>query len=191
MTSRNRTRLGAAALAVVGLGVSSVALGLPWDTDMADGQQQKAYSFEMRQLPEGAVSQPSTSMNRFVANAVRQTPEGDALTNRLEITDQTLATGKAMYGIYCTPCHGDGVTLGPVSALFPGVAKLAGPSSLLSGFTDGYVYLTIRNGGLRMPAYGWAMSEEEMWSVVSFIRTFDNAAIKGSVPASPAPAEAP
>lgn len=194
MPSRNRSRLSAIVLTVIGLGVSSVALGLPWDTDMADGQQRKGYSLEMRQLPDGTVSQPNgVNGNHFTPNFVRRTPEADALTNPIETNDASLARGKQMFGIYCTPCHGDGVQLGPVAqpGRFAGVAVLAGPAGVLPGLSDGHVYLTIRDGGDRMPNYGWAMSDDEMWSVVSYVRTLDNGARKGSNTVTPAPAENP
>ncbi|MEQ1503498.1 MAG: c-type cytochrome [Myxococcota bacterium] len=177
-----RSRLIAAALAALGLTVSSVALGLPWDVDMADGQQVKGYSMDMRQLPEGTVAQPSrTSPKGFAPNFVRGTPEADALTNPLAADEATLGRGKQMYGVYCTPCHGDGTNLGPVAASaqnprrLPGVMVLGGPTGILKARNDGYVYLTIRNGGMVMPTYGWAMSDEEIWSVVSYVRTLPNA----------------
>jgi mono/diheme cytochrome c family protein len=193
---RSRTRLSAIVLAVVGLGVSSVALGLPWDTDMADGQQRKGYSFEMKAPPEGAIAQPDALTGaRFVPTFERKSPEALALVNPLPADDATVAQGKHMYEVYCAPCHGNGVQLGPVAqpGRFSGVAVLAGAAGVLPGLADGTVYLTIRNGGDRMPSYEWAMSDEEMWSVVSYVRTLDGAARKGaeSVTPAPAPAEAP
>src|SRR3954471_14603714 len=103
-------------VAVAGLGLSSVALGLPWDVDMANGQQRKGYSFDMQPLPDGVVAQPAiTSPKGFAQNYVKGTPEAEALTNPFPSNDATVATGKKMFGTYCTPCHGDGVNLGPIS----------------------------------------------------------------------------
>lgn len=193
-STRNRWLAGGLALAA--LGTSSAALGLPWDVDMADGQQRKGYSFDMPQLPEGVVAQPAlTSPKGFAPNFVRGTPEGDALVNPMQDGEATRATGKQMFGVYCAPCHGaDGATLGPVAqpGRFEGVVPLAGPAATTKTRTDGYIYLTIRNGGDRMPPYGWAMSEEEMWSVVTFIRTLDNAGPGPGAPGSaPSPTPAP
>ena len=36
--------------------------------------------------------------------------------------------------------------------------------------SDGYIYLTIRNGSAIMPRHGYMMSDQEMWSVVRYIR---------------------
>ncbi len=87
-----------------------------------------------------------------------------------------------MYNIYCTPCHGaDGIELGPVAASagapdrFGGIVQLAGPNGVASGRDDNWIYLTIRNGGSLMPAYGHTMSDEEMWSIVYHVRTLEDA----------------
>ena len=81
-----------------------------------------------------------------------------------------------MYNIYCTPCHGDGETVGPVGepGRFPGVVSLAGAAGVAKLRTDGWIYLTIRNGGAIMPYYGWAMSDDEIWATVHYIRTMPN-----------------
>ena len=110
---------------------------------------------------------------------LRTSPEGQALVSPYPSDDAQLALGEQMFGIYCTPCHGvDGVHLGPVAApgRLPGVVPLAGPAGVAHLRTDGWIYLTIRNGGAVMPTYGWAMSDKEMWSVVAYVRTLENAA---------------
>ncbi len=160
-----------AAVVAAALAASSVAFGLPWDVDMADSQAKDGYSIEMHGLPEGVVAQPQLVTPRpQVANFERGTPEGNALTNPYP---KNVEGGEKMYNIYCYPCHGDGVELGPVAqpGRFPGVVALAGDAGVLKARNDGWVYLTIRNGGAIMPNYGWAMSDTEMWSIVDYVRT--------------------
>lgn len=175
----SKARLLAAALAVVALGASSVALGLPWDIDMADGQAKKAYARDMNGLPAEVVAQASPlSPMPFVQNHKRGSAEGEALVNPLPADAATLARGKAMYNVYCTPCHGaDGINLGAVAqpGRLPGVVPLAGPAGVAKFRSDGWIYLTIRNGGAVMPSYGWAMSEDEIWSTVAYTRTLSDA----------------
>src|SRR5262245_38973153 len=108
----SRRRAAMIGVAVAGLGLSGVALGLPWDVDMSNGQQRKGYSFDMQPLPDGVVAQPAiTSPKGFAQDYVRGSPEGEALANPLPASDPTIATGKKMFTTYCQPCHGDGVTL--------------------------------------------------------------------------------
>lgn len=164
------------ALVCVGLGVgTTAAFGLPWDTDMANNQTIKAFEREMASPPAGSVAQPNLLTPRTQAvNYDRLTPEGMAVTSPIPITEQSVAKGKEMYEIYCLPCHGHGSQLGPVGVTstpprFIGVIPLL--PSILGARTDGYLYLTIRNGGVIMPSYGWAMDETERWSVVHYLRS--------------------
>jgi mono/diheme cytochrome c family protein len=166
--------------AVAILGVSTAAIGLPWDIDMADTQIVKAYEQRMSGPVDGTVAQPHLlTPEPQVQNFTRTSPEGQALTSPYDADERQLAMGARMYGIYCTPCHGaDGVNLGQVAqpGRLPGVVPLAGPAGVARLRTDGWIYLTIRNGGAVMPTYGWAMSDEEMWAVVRHVRTLADAA---------------
>ncbi|MCB9685656.1 MAG: cytochrome c [Alphaproteobacteria bacterium] len=159
--------------------VATAAFGLPWDIDMADSQTTKGYERDMGTLPDGVVAQPSVeSPKTHVTNFKRGSPEGQALVNPLAQGPETLARGEKMYQTYCSPCHGkDGANLGPVAqpGRVPGVVPLAGAAGVAKLRTDGWLYLTIRNGGAVMPPYDWALSDQEMWSIVSYVRTLNNA----------------
>jgi len=186
---RRSTVLGAGLLSLSFL-VSSVALGIPWDIDMVDGQAKKAYAHDMEGLPVGVVAQPHLlSPVGFAPNFVRGTPEADALQAPFAATPDKLELGKEMYGIYCTPCHGDGATLGPVAepGRFPAVVKLSGKDGMLNKRSDGHVYLTIRNGSAIMPYFSWAMTDTEMWSIVHYLRQLPDS--KHIPPAPPAEEE--
>lgn len=187
----NRSRLFALAGAVGLLGVAGTASGLPWDVDMADGQAKKAYSRQMEAPAEGTVSQASVVTpigpgrspdGEVVLNYVRGSKEGQALTNPYT---SDLETGEHMYNVYCTPCHADGAGLGPVAQRgYPGVQLLSGPTGVVKDRVDGWLYLTIRNGGGLMPSYGWAMADHEMWAVVEYLRTLPEAAYVPPAPLS-------
>lgn len=162
------------------LAASGTAIAFPWDTDMANSASYKAYERPMRGIPAGVVAQDNVlTPVGFSPNYDRMTAEGKALKNPTPANEATLAKGQKMFGIYCTPCHGDGVTLGPVgdptAMRFPAVVQLAGKGGVAQARTDGQIYLTIRNGGVIMPHYGWAMNDEEMWSIVRYVRTLPNA----------------
>jgi cytochrome c5 len=183
-------------LVAAGLLASPAAWALPWNIDLTDSETVKAYEQAMRPLPEGVVAQPNVlTPIGYTRNYSRGTPEGDALTNPYPVDDAFAAVGEKMYGVYCTPCHGDGVNLGPVVAKgYPTVAKLGGETGRLKALQDGQVYLTIRNGFQTMPSYGWAMNDREAWAVVSWMRKgiADAAAPGTAAPAAPAaPATTP
>jgi mono/diheme cytochrome c family protein len=193
LSPRSRVRTGVLALGVVVLATSTVALGLPWDIDMSDGQQVKAYEQDMGTLPEGVVSQPQfnaamTARSTYAPNYPRASEAAEALVNPLDGGADTVATGKQMFTTYCAPCHGDGVNLGAVAGAppnrMPGVSVLAGPNGVARTRSDGYIYTTIRNGGNVMPSYGWAMNDREIWSTVAYVRTMDNAAYAPPAPSA-------
>lgn len=163
------------ALVAGGLGLSTPALALPWNIDMVDADMVKAYEREMAPLPDGVVSQAnlltpiSWRRNWSFTDRLQAEPSNPLV----DADEPILAQGEKMYDIYCQPCHGDGVNLGPVSAKgYPAVAVLAGEDGRLATMSDAWVYLTIRNGSISklMPAYNYAMTDEEMWSIVSWMR---------------------
>lgn len=173
---RRKVRIGLGV--AVTLVVSSTALGLPWDVDMADSQAVKAYEREMLPPPDGTVAQPSPLSPRTQLPAMvdRNAPEANQIQSPFPVTEASLALGEQMYGIYCTPCHGMGSELGPVAqpGRLPGVLAISGPRTTLGVRSDGFVYLTIKNGGAIMPDYGWAMSEQELWATVHYLRSLPN-----------------
>ncbi len=119
-------------------------------------------------MPTGVVARGGTPIlpreQREVAaripNPVRPTPE-------------SVAVGKERYVTFCAPCHGPevkgGVT-GPVSTKFVPTPDLTN-LELQKGRTDGYWHSYIMAGGAVMPSYGEAMSAEEAWHVVNFLRS--------------------
>jgi len=183
--SKRWHRIGAGVAAAGLLTASTMALGLPWDIDMADSQAKEAFDHRMPDLPRGVVSQKNiVSPNHFTPNVTRGSEASKQLLAPVS-NAKRLAKGKEMYQIYCYPCHGDrgGATdgLGPIAwteaapARFKGIPYLAGDSGVLKDRTDQWVYVTIRNGGGNMPPYGQAMNDEEMWSIVHYLRTLPNA----------------
>ena len=117
----------------------------------------------------------------------RTTDAGVALTNPLApngtASDEVLATGENMFNAYCSACHGQaGMGEAPLTERGYPVAppSLAGDNNSSKIRSDGYIFLTIRNGGAVMPSYSYAMSDEEIWSVIAYIRTLPGAQYSGS-----------
>lgn len=182
--------------------VSTAAFGLPWDVDMADSRNVKAYERDMGTLPEGVVAQRNlASPTHHAPNFVRGSAEGEALGNPLPDDAATRALGQRMFGVYCTPCHGaDGASGGPVTSgpgRVPPATPLTGPLGRAKSVSDGWLYLTIRNGSAIMPSYSWAMTDDEMWAVVRHVRTLPGARFQTtpsegeSVPPAPTPEVVP
>jgi len=174
-------KLSGALLCGVGLLISTPAAAFPWDWDMVDGEFLRAYEWAMMSLPDDAVT-----MTRYVPNGDRMTPAGQALQNPNSApTDADLAVGQRMFSIYCQACHGvEGKGGSPVTKNDPAnnIKRYPIPPPMLSGAgaitaarSDGYIYLTIRNGGAIMPRYASQLDDSEMWAIVAYIRTLDGA----------------
>ena len=202
-------------IAGLALALPSTALALPWDVDMVDSPAARGYACweegkdeqgnhyckrGMQPLPEGVVAQ-----QHILSPSALKTPElpkddqsaWTALQNPLESSPQVLAKGERMFQIYCTPCHGVPDSDGKIEHLgtvaqpgrMPGVVALTGDDGVLKARTDGQVYRAIRVGNAIMPAYNWAMTDDEMWSIVTYSRTLDQGAYVPPKPPEPEPAD--
>ncbi len=101
----------------------------------------------------------------------------------VEVTQEMILEGREQYNIYCAMCHGydmlgnESGTVGrlmnvrPVNLLDDKYRDRAGEFG-----ADGYIYHVIRDGlwspdgSNRMPAYGYAVDEQEAWSIVAYMR---------------------
>jgi len=92
------------------------------------------------------------------------------LNNPQSSTSQSIERGKKAFLTFCMPCHGaGGHSDGPIAN------KLAfAPPDLPSNTgrrSDGYLYATIRNGGILMPPQGYRIAPAERWDIVNFLRS--------------------
>jgi mono/diheme cytochrome c family protein len=94
-----------------------------------------------------------------------------ARKNPVPATAESVKRGGELFAIYCTPCHGEtGKGDGLVATKFVPPADLTNPD-LQKARTDGFWQHYLTTGGVLMPAYGEALSAEERWEVVNFVRT--------------------
>jgi mono/diheme cytochrome c family protein len=93
--------------------------------------------------------------------------------NPIKASEVSVAVGRRQYTTFCTPCHGPegkgGVT-GPVATKFIPTPDLTN-GELQKQRTDGYWHSYIVAGGAVMPSYGEALSSEEAWHIVNYLRT--------------------
>jgi len=93
--------------------------------------------------------------------------------NPVKPSPESIAQGKEHFTTFCVPCHGPeakGGVSGLVAAKFVPPPDLTN-AALQGGRTDGYWHSYIMVGGAVMPAYGEALSSQEAWSIVNYLRT--------------------
>ena len=140
---------------------------LPWNTDMY-GQPELAVGTAPK--PPPAHSVPTTGaeppMSSRMSARIRA---GLRLSNPNPVSAESLASGKALFEVYCTACHGpQGRGDGPVVG--KGIPSSDLHTARIKGQKDGYMYATIRSGGIIMPSYGHALSVAERWDIVNYLR---------------------
>jgi mono/diheme cytochrome c family protein len=93
--------------------------------------------------------------------------------NPVKVSRESVAAGREHYTTFCAPCHGPegkgGVT-GPVAAKFIPTPDLTN-AELQRQRTDGYWHSYIVAGGAVMPGYAEALSSQEAWHIVNYLRT--------------------
>lgn len=83
--------------------------------------------------------------------------------------------GKELFLRYCSGCHGEDGR-GEAKTFRPNVANLS-VKELMDQLTDDYLFTAIKNGGAAvgknasMPGWKSQLSDQEIWDIVSFVRT--------------------
>jgi len=102
--------------------------------------------------------------------------------NPLKATSDTVADGKEAFSHYCVACHGmDGQNTGVpfVDHMSPPVPSLA--SREVQSYSDGQLKWVIDNGiwPSGMPGSKGTLSDDEIWSIVVFLRHLPPAGSQG------------
>jgi mono/diheme cytochrome c family protein len=174
---------GAFASCMTGM-TESPAQAFPWATDMYRGPQVSTFTEAPREMPDGVLpidgihynahyGQPAGMADTLPIPPMKLELMTIKMQNPLQPTAANLASGKERFETTCSPCHGMiGAGNGPVAHLLE-----HSPKNLLTGVSknlpDGYIYGYIRNGGIWMPAYDDAMSSNERWQVVLYVRELE------------------
>ena len=184
MRLRNCTRIvvtGAlTSCAAIALATAS-AHAFPWSTDMYRGPQVGTFTEAPRTMPDGVLPTDGVHYNNHYGQPEGMPDQAATPPMKLEIMTiklhnprqpdgPNLAKGKERFETNCAPCHGmSGEGDGTVVHLLH-----RKPANLMTGVSknlpDGYIYGYIRNGGVAMPSYDEAMSSDERWDVVLYIR---------------------
>jgi len=97
-------------------------------------------------------------------------PSAKTLINPYKTTPNAPATGARVYKKVCWTCHGDGGRgTGPQAVeLKTKPADYKDP--LVVARTDGELFWWISNGGPDMQAFKDALTDDEIWQIITYIR---------------------
>jgi len=137
--------------------------GWPWSHDL---DYHSSYDTQ-----ESPLAPPSLSIPKDGKEKIMPRQEADKkLSNPIPSSRASIKKGEGFFRIYCAACHGiKGKGDGPIAPKFFPPPDLTNP--ITQGRTDGYIFGTITNGGIIMPSYRAALSPEDRWHVVNYIRS--------------------
>jgi cytochrome c len=134
-------------------------------------------------LPGCSVSPPG-QFETFSMTHIKHflTVRGKGVRNPLPVSRANIEHGKKAFSYYCAACHGlDGQNTG-----VPFAAQMAPPvpslkSTTVQSYTDGQLKWILENGlsPSGMPSSRGILSDEEMWSIVVYIRNLPEAGSLG------------
>jgi mono/diheme cytochrome c family protein len=153
-------------LAAAATGMTGVVV-LRWNDNMSQSPKIVPGERVFAAMPAGTV--PRTGGELPLAREEREAAA--KRPNPVKATPESVAAGKELHLIYCAVCHGpDGKGGGPVAPKFVPPPDLT-HASIQKGRSDGYMQHVIGTGGAVMPAYGEALSPQERWHLVNFLRS--------------------
>lgn len=168
------TRIKNAMATLLLLGYAAATWGYPWDQDMVDQPSAKPQESEAPAEPPGSV--PVTG-GETVPAPTTLTGMSDAkdaaaaIPNPVPATPESIARGQYFFEINCLVCHGStGLGDGPVGQKFVEKAPVDLNDAYTQDQADGQIFFTLTRGRELMPFYRDALSPDERWDVINYIR---------------------
>lgn len=169
------------------LSLTAVAGAFPWDKDMVDQPSAKPQESEAPMDAAGVPVAGGETMPTPVTEAGMFEAKDAAvlLENPIPATPESVAFGQYLYEINCMVCHGpEGRGDGPV-----GLLLATSPVDMNDAYTqdqgDGQLFFTITRGRVTMPYYRDALSVEERWHVINYMRATFQSPSQVAEPAAP------
>ena len=153
---------------------AAMVWAFPWDKDMVDQPSEKPQESDAPPDP-GSVPVTGGETMPLPANDEESFEMKDAaagVVNPVPATPESIGRGRYFYEINCLVCHGaEGRGDGPVGQKFVEKAPVDLSDAYTQDQTDGQLYFTLTRGRALMPFYRDALSEEERWDVINYLRS--------------------
>ncbi len=175
-------RVGVLFVLVLGLSISLAACGGGRQAEPKAAPPQPTAQVEEHDEAAGHQDEPVGHQEELEGHTGEQHVAGEhsvpeealALENPIPATEESIEKGRQLYLQNCAVCHGEqGYGDGPsAAALDPKPANLH--EDHVQGVPDGMLFWVISHGvpETAMPPWDKALSEEERWHIVNFLRTF-------------------
>lgn len=97
--------------------------------------------------------------------------EANDVKNPLAGNTDVIKYAKVLYVNYCSPCHGNSGKGDGIAAAGLPVRPADHTSDKVQEQTDGALFWMITTGNTPMPSYKTALTENQRWELVDYIRT--------------------
>ena len=136
-----------------------------------------ADSMNARQPVEGTIPRGFVSFD--YGNSLEEyLRAGKELTNPYEATEENLAKGKKLFGMFCAHCHGkNGDGAGTIThAVYGAVPSYADDVMIrrtggsMNGLNAGHIYHAIYHGLNAMGPHNTQLNDEERWLITTYVQ---------------------
>jgi mono/diheme cytochrome c family protein len=94
----------------------------------------------------------------------------DSIKNPLAVSQEYISKGEELYNMYCFSCHGDtGYGDGPAGGSM-GIRPANFHDQRVIKQKDGALFWKLTNGKGNMPPFKEALTEEQRWQLIVFLR---------------------
>ncbi len=155
------------------LSYAALGWGYPWDQDMVDQPSAKPQESPAPAEPDaipivGGETMPDPTTEE-ASSAAKDAAA--VIPNPVPASPESLARGAYLYGINCYVCHGkQGSGDGPVGRKFLTKAPVDLNEDYTQDQADGQLFFTLTRGRATMPFYRDALSIEERWDVINYVK---------------------
>jgi mono/diheme cytochrome c family protein len=151
-----------------------LASAWPWSQDMMNQPSIKPQEGRMLPFPKRSI--PVMGL----PTKITKREEAKEMTNPYPATPASIKTGRTLFRIYCSACHGlSGKADSPISPKIGAISLT--DDYVQKNLTEGWIFGTITFGSFVMPAYGVPtadpdkggsndLSVEERWHVVNYVK---------------------
>ncbi len=145
----------------------------PWDQDMVDQPSAKPQKSPAPMAPDsipivGGETLPAPTTEQGMDEAK---DAAAAIPNPVPATAESLARGAYFYEMNCLVCHGkQGHGDGPVGQMFDTKEPVDLHKAYTQDQADGQLFFTLTRGRALMPSYRDALSTEERWHIINYVK---------------------
>jgi len=112
---------------------------------------------------------------RIMSQEWEVSEEKQSKLSTFEFTDETIQSGEELYNLNCLSCHGN-----PGQANYQPLDPLPGDPAeeKIQSNSDGSIYYKVYEGQGLMPSFRNILSPDEIWYIVSYIRSYNDSYIQ-------------